>query len=422
MSLSTRIFVALAAGALLGVLAKLPGASWLHVTLLALEPLGAIFIRLIGMVVVPLVIASLFVGVASLGDLRRLGRLGGRTLGWFAVTTVLAATIGGTAAVLTRVGQGMDRATLPPGDARFEVPMMNVPGPVATTWAQPIIDIMPRNPVAAAAEGDLLPLIIAVCIFAAAATVVSAERRRPVVAFFEGVNDLAMVVIGWVMQLAPAAVFVLIGGLVARTGAAVLQSLAFFMTVVVAALLVHVTLVLLPAVRVAARFGPLAFVRGVSDALVLAFSTASSAATLPVSMAAARRLGLPADVVSFVLPMGATVNKNGAAVYKAVTAIFIAHLAGMEIGIVPFVTVVLTSAVAAFAGAGVPGSSLVTTMMTLNAIGLGANAAAGIALVAGVDRPLDMCRTTVNTFGNLVGAAVVGRAGGGVAPTGGSLS
>jgi Na+/H+-dicarboxylate symporter len=143
---------------------------------------------------------------------------------------------------------------------------------------------------------------------------------------------------------------------------------------------------------------------------MMAFSTASSNVTLPVSMEAARnRLGIPADVVSFVLPAGATLNKNGAAVYKAVTAVFIAHLYGVQLHGAERLTIVLASTVAAFAGAGVPGSSLVTTLIVLNAIGLGSHAAAGIALVAGIDRPIDMVRSTVNTLSNLIGAAWIGR-------------
>ena len=162
--------------------------------------------------------------------------------------------------------------------------------------------------------------------------------------------------------------------------------------------------------RFGAKVGVVRFFRSVSDALLLAFSTASSSATLPVSMAAARdRVGVSNEIVSFMLPSGATLNKNGAAVYKAVTAVFIAQLYGIPIDGAQMITIVLTSTLAAFAGPGIPGSSLVTTLIVLNAIGLGTNAAAGIALVVGVDRPLDMCRTTVNTLGNLVGVAVVAR-------------
>jgi Na+/H+-dicarboxylate symporter len=409
-TLSTRILVALIAGVVIGALARVPSLWWWRDAVLAVEPVGIIFIRLITMVVVPLVIASLFVGIASLGDVRRLGRIGGRTLAWFAITTAAAAATGVTVATLAHVGRGMTAGALTAVPGQIEIHAHAASADSYPGWMRSLIDMTPQNPIASAAQADLLPLIIAVCVFGAAATVVPAERRRPVVAFFEGVNDLAMVVIGWVMRLAPAAVLVLIAVVVAKTGIDVLGGLFVFMLVVVGALCLHVVVVLLPALRVGARMGVRHFVRASSDALLLAFSTASSTAALPVSMAAAERLGVPRDVAGFALPTGTTINKNGAAVYKAVTAVFIAQLAGLHLGPMQLLTIAVVSTMAAFAGAGVPGSSLVTTMIVLNAIGLGENAAAGIALVAGVDRPLDMARTTVNTIGNLVGAVVVGRA------------
>jgi Na+/H+-dicarboxylate symporter len=173
---------------------------------------------------------------------------------------------------------------------------------------------------------------------------------------------------------------------------------------------VHVILALAPALRLGAGRPLVEFFRSTSDALFLAFSTASSNATLPVSMAAATdRLGVPGDITSFVLPAGASLNKNGSAAYKAVTAVFIAHLYGLPLGAAAMITIVLMATIAAFAGAGVPGSSLVTTLIVLNAIGLGPRAAAGMALVAAIDRPLDMCRSAVNTMSNLVGAAWVAK-------------
>jgi Na+/H+-dicarboxylate symporter len=253
-------------------------------------------------------------------------------------------------------------------------------------------------------------LIVAVCVFGAAATVASSEGRATVVRFFEGVNDLSLIVITWLMRLAPAGVFVLIAVAIAKSGFGLLAQLAEFALVVVIALAVHVLVVYLPALRLGARMGLRYFTRSVSDALLLAFSTASSNATLPVSIAAARdRLQISPDVVGFVLPAGASINKNGAAAYKAVTAVFLAQLYALPLTGGTMLTIALTATLAAFAGTGVPGSSLVTTLIVLNAIGLGPHAAAGIALVAAVDRPLDMCRTTVNTFGNLIGAAWVAR-------------
>lgn len=411
MKLQTRIFLGVAAGIAAGGLTKLAGAETLRGIVIGFEPFGTVFIRLITMVVVPLVVASLFLGVASLGDLRRLGRIGGKTLAYFLVTTVLAAVIGLTIASLANLGGALDPATRSSLTAQGESP--SAAAAVAArppTLVQTFVDMTPQNPFASAAQGDLLPLIIAVCIFAAAATVIRGEGKRAVVSFFEGMNDLSMVVIGWLMWLAPYAVFVLIAVTVAKSGLDLLASLAAYSVVVVVGMAVHVVLVLLPALRFGAKLGVAHFLRSVSDALMLAFSTASSNVTLPVSMAAAKqRLGLSNEIVSFVLPSGVTLNKNGAAVYKAATAVFLANLYGLSLGPAQWVTIVLTTTMASAAGAGVPGSSLVTTLIVLNAIGLGPHAAAGIALVVAVDRPLDMCRSTVNTISNLIGAAWIGR-------------
>jgi Na+/H+-dicarboxylate symporter len=408
MKLDHQILLGFGAGAAIGFVSRLHGASLLQNMLISLEPVGTIFIRLITMVVVPLVVASVFVGVASLGDTKTLGRVGGKTLLYFLLTTAAAATIGLLVAVATDVGNGLSTgardglAGQPPAAAAMATPSV----------VQMIVEMIPQNPFASAAQGgaDLLPLIIAVCIFGAAATVIRGEGRDTVVRFFEGVNAIAMVVIRWLMRLAPVAVFALIAAAIARSGLGLLDQLLTFAGVVLLALAIHVCVVLVPALRLGARVGVVTFVKATSDALLLAFSTASSNATLPVSMAAAKdRLKISDDIVGFVLPPGASLNKNGSAAYKAVTAVFIAHLYGVSLTGAMLATVVVMATVAAFAGAGVPGSSLVTTLIVLNGIGLGPRAAAGIALVAAVDRPLDMCRSTVNTISNLVGAAWIAR-------------
>jgi Na+/H+-dicarboxylate symporter len=258
-----------------------------------------------------------------------------------------------------------------------------------------------------------------VCIFGAAATAIQTEGKRAVLSFFNGVNDLSMVVIRWLMTLAPGAVFLLIAATVAKSGLDLLRSLALFCAVVVAAMIVHVAVVLVPVLRVGARMGVADFFRKTGDVLMLAFSTASSSVALPASIEAARdRLGVSNEVASFVLPTGVTLNKNGSGVYKAVTAVFIANLYGVALGPGTLITIVLVSTVAAFSGAGVPGSSLVTTLIVLNAIGLGAHSEAAIALVVAVDRPLDMVRSMVNTTANLVGAVWISRSEIGVSPAG----
>ena len=413
MKLHTRILAGLAAGVAIGAVARAVPA--LGAVVEWLEPAGTIFIRLITMVVVPLVIASLFVGVTSLGDIRRLGRIGGRTLAYFLITTVLAAVIGMTVALVAQTGTGLDPAvrdsiagrmagTGPPASSAAVVP----------TFVQTLVGMVPQNPIAAAAQGDLLAVIFTVIVFGAAATTLTEEKRRPLVALGTAVNDVSLVVIQFLMRLAPAAVGILIAVTVLRSGLDLLWSLAGYATVVIVGLVLHVALVLLPILRFTARMGVRTFLQATGHVLLLAFSTASSSVTLPVSLAAAReRLGVPPAVASFVLPTGTTLNKNGAAVYKAATAIFLAHLYGVHLDAGQLVTIVLTTVVASSAGAGVPGSSLVTTLIVLNAIGLGPNAAAGIALIAGIDRPLDMCRTAVNTLSNLVGAVVVAQGEGG---------
>jgi Na+/H+-dicarboxylate symporter len=401
MKLERKIFVGLVAGVALGTISRIADVEALRAPLIALEPVGMAFIRLVTMVVVPLVIASLFVGVAALGDIRRLGRIGGKTLGYFLGTTFVGAVIGAAVGLIALRREALAAAER----AGASLAVTKTP-----TLLETLLAMVPQNPFASAAQTDLLPLIFAVCIFGAAATVISDTGRQSLLTFFGAVNELCMVVIRWIMMLAPFAVFLLIAALVARLGLDVLQRLLHFSLVVVAALALHVLITLIPLLRVGARLGVLRFFRNVSDALLFAFSTASSNATLPVSMAASRyRVGISNEITSFVLPAGATINKNGSAIYKAVTAIFIAQLYGVTLGPAQVIAIVLLSTFAAFAGAGVPGSSLVTTLIVLNGIGLGTQAAAGIALVASVDRPLDMCRTTVNTIGNLIGTAVIAR-------------
>jgi Na+/H+-dicarboxylate symporter len=411
MRLHSRILVGLGAGLAAGGIARLEWGAPVARMLEWIEPAGTIFIRLITMLVVPLVAASLFIAIASLGDVRRLGRIGGRTLGYFLGTTVVGALIGLSAAMVFGAGSGLDPAVRDAIAGRFAST-----GATATTnlsavpsLAQTLIAMVPVNPIAAAASGDLLAMIVAVVAFGAAATVLTAERRAALVTIATAVNDAAMVVIGWLMQAAPPAIAILIATTVLRSGMDLLQSLAAYALMVVAALALHAVVVLVPLLRLGAQLGVARFFREAADALLLALSTASSSVTLPVSLAAAGRLGVGSAVASFVLPAGTTLNKNGAAVYKAATAVFLANVYGVDLGVAQMLTIVVTTVVASSAGAGVPGSSLVTTLIVLNAIGLGPNAAAGIALVAGIDRPLDMCRTAVNTMSNLVGAAWVSR-------------
>jgi Na+/H+-dicarboxylate symporter len=411
MTLTTKILLGLGGGVLLGGAARLSGADGFVDFVVSLEPIGGAFIRLITMVVVPLVVASLTVATASVGSGRNLAGIGGRTLAYFLVTTGIAVAIGIALALIVQPGVGMDPATRDALALEFGGAVDAAPAAAAERGLLDILVAMiPRNPVAAAANMDLLPLIIATVLFGAAVGTIAEERRRVVIAFFEAINDTAMVIIGWLMKLAPYAVFVLIAATVARFGVELLQRLLLFALVVVAGCVLHVAGTLTLALRFLARVGVVPFFRAIAEAPLLAFSTASSNATLPVSMdVAERKLGISNRVTSFVVPLGATLNMNGSALYKGATAVFILQVYGQAIGVQELLTILITASAAAVAGVGIPGSSLITTLIVLNAVGLGSNAAAGIALVVGIDRILDMFRTAVNVTGDLTCAAFIAR-------------
>ncbi len=413
MRLSTKILVGLVGGIAAGGSARLFGMDWLVNLLVSLEPLGNGFISLITMVVVPLVVGSLTVATASVGGGRKLAGIGGRTLGYFLATTVIAVGIGTGLALVVQPGVGMDPATRDAIAVEYQADVAAV-APTAAA-GRGLLDVLvamiPRNPVAAAARMDLLPLIVATVLFGAALGTIAEERRRVVVTFFQAINDTAIVIIHWFMKLAPYAVFVLIAATVARFGLDLLQRLFVYSLVVVMGCAIHVSGTLALALRFLARVRIGVFLRAVAEAPLLAFSTASSNATLPVSMdVVERKLGISNRVASFVVPLGATLNMNGSALYKGATAVFIFQVYGLPIGAPELFTILVTATAAAVAGVGIPGSSLVTTLIVLNALGLGPQAATGIALVVGVDRILDMFRTAVNVTGDLTCAAYVARA------------
>lgn len=414
MQLYTKISIALIAGAVVGLLANFLGIDPLTRLLVAIEPIGTGWIRLITMVVVPLVFASLVVGTASLGDITKLGRIGGKTVVYYIGTTAIAVTIGLVLSNLVEPGSRIDpsaleglRSTyLAEGASRVEL----------AREAPRLIDILlgmiPKNPVEALAAGDMLPIIFFAIFFGAAVSALPMERREHVVGFFDGVNEAAMVMIHWIMKLAPYAVFALIGAVVARFGLDVLKSLLLYSLVVIAGLLLHVAVTYTAAIRLLARRSPLDFFRRIREAQLIAFSTSSSNATLPVSMEVAEeKLGVEKEVSSFVLPLGATINMDGTALYQAVATMFIAQVLVGEISLTAQFGIVLTATLASIGAAGVPSAGIIILVVVLEQAlaGTGVDPAAGIALVLGVDRILDMCRTAVNVTGDLTAAAVIDR-------------
>jgi Na+/H+-dicarboxylate symporter len=416
MQLYTKITIGLVLGAVAGTVINATGMAampwWTGGALPFLNFVGNAFIRAITMIVIPLVAASLLIGVASLGDLRKLGRMGGKTLGYYLMTTAIAITIGLTLATLIRPGAYIGAASRDALAAEFgeaAAGRLELAAERPGVW-DVLLNMIPTNPVAAAAQGNLLALIVFVIIFAAAVTLIPPARRDSILTFFHGVNDASLIIINWIMRLAPYAVFALIAATISRFGLDVLQSLAMYSGVVVLGLLLHAFGTYGTLVTVLARLNPLEFFRRIREVPLIAFSTSSSSATLPVTMEKAEEnLGVSKSVSSFVLPLGATVNMDGTALYQGVATIFIAQVYGLELGFAALLTIVLTATLASIGAAGVPSAGIITLILVLQSVGLAEQAAIGIALILGVDRLLDMLRTAVNVTGDLSCAAFVAR-------------
>jgi Na+/H+-dicarboxylate symporter len=416
--LYTKIAIALILGASAGLVANIFDVEWLVTALVAIEPAGTAWIRLITMVVIPLVMASLVVGTATLGDITKLGRIGGKTMVYYLATTAIAVSIGLLVSNLVSPGSHMDPAALESlrstylteGASRVEI-AQQAPGLVEV-----LLEMIPRNPVQAMASGDMLPIIFFAIFFGAAMSVLPERRKAPLLGVFEGVNDAAMVMIHWIMKLAPYAVFALIGAVIARFGADVLGSLLVYMLTVLGGLALHLTLTYPAALRFLAHVKPLAFFRRIREVPLIAFSTSSSNATLPVTMEVAEeKLGVSKEVSSFVLPLGATINMDGTALYQAVATMFIAQVLVGDISLVAQLGIVLTATLASIGAAGVPSAGIIILIVVLQqALPPGVDPAIGIALILGVDRILDMCRTAVNVTGDLTAATVISRSEGGV--------
>jgi Na+/H+-dicarboxylate symporter len=412
MQLYTKILIGMAAGTVLGLTANLLEIVWLRDFFIAIEPIGTAFIRLITMVVVPLVAASLLLGTASLGDLRKLGRIGGKTVTYYLATTAVAVTIGLLVSNLIRPGSRIDPETRDSLAAAFQDQAGQAVALAAErpSVVQTLLNMIPTNPIRAAADMDLLPLIVFTILFGAALTLVEEQRKQAVLRLAEGVNQAVMVLIDWIMKLAPYAVFALIAAVVARFGVDLLQSLVFYALAVVGGLLLHAAITYGLVLQFLVKINPLTFLRRIIEAPLVAFSTSSSNATLPVTMEVAEeKLGISNAVASFVCPLGATINMDGTALYQAVAVMFIAQIYGIPLTVGDQLTVVLTATLASIGAAGVPGAGIIILILVLNSVGLGGHAAAGIALILGVDRILDMLRTAVNVTGDLTAASFVAR-------------
>ena len=408
--LHTRILLGLFLGAAAGVTANLLYHD--HPTLLWIVdniayPVGQVFLRLLFMIVVPLIFCSISLGVASLGDLGKVGRIGGKTLGFFLATTALAAILGLTLVNVVRPGESLDVGTRTALLAEYadEASEKTALAESSGFGINTFVNIIPRNPIDAAARGDMLAVIFTALILGIALTRIAPERAAPVMRVLEGIGDAIMVVIDLAMHIAPFGVFGLIFSVTAKFGFEVLQSLALYVIMVLTALAVHQFLILPGLARVLAGISPITFLRRARAMMITAFSTSSSNATIPTTMETAQRnFGVPKQIAGFVIPLGATMNMNGTALFEGMTVLFLAQVFGLDLSLAQQAVVVGMCVITAVGAAGVPGGSIPLLVMVLIMVGIPGE---GIALILGVDRILDMSRTVPNVTGDLLTSIVI---------------
>lgn len=412
MKLHNRIVAGMAAGAVLGVCAHTLAGNTPWLTALVVnvaQPVGTVFLRMLLMTVVPLVFASLVLGVVGFGDVRRLGRVGGRTLGYFLLSTTLSIVVGLVLVNTVRPGDGMPPETR---DAllenyRTQADDLAPTGEAAGFGVHLLVNLVPRNPLEAAVNMDMLGVIFFSLVFGVALTLIPADRARPMIGVIDALAQVIVRIIDMAMLLAPYGVFALVFAMTARFGWPLLAQLGVYMGVVLAGLLLYAAVGLSVLVRVFGGVSPRVFWKGARTSIVTAFSTSSSSATLPTNIAVAQReFGVPPAIAGFVLPLGATMNMNGTALYEGVTVLFLAQVFGVDLDLTAQLTVAVLAVVTAVGAAGVPGGSLPLMMVVLATVGVPPE---GIAIILGVDRLLDMARTTLNVTGDLTAALFVAR-------------
>jgi proton glutamate symport protein len=372
-----------------------------------LAPVGEVFLRLIKMVIIPLVFASLLVGVAGLGDIRKLGRLGGKTMGYFILTTTVAICIGLAFANIIKPGDFIAPEEKKELLAQYQADASKKTQAAADkpSTVETLLNIIPENPVKSMAGGEMLQIIFFACFFGIALTLIPGEKGKQVISFFESVNEAMVMCVHLVMKLAPYGVLALVANVVGQSGASVLIALGVYTLTVMAGLFTHAVAVYTSVVRIFGGVGPLDFWRAMRPAQLLGFSTSSSSATLPVTMECAEQnLGISKQVSSFVLPLGSTINMDGTALYQGVAAVFIAQVFDIHLGLGAQLQIVLTATLASIGTAGVPGVGMITLALVLTSIGV---PTAGVALILGVDRILDMFRSATNLTGDASAAVMV---------------
>ena len=389
------ILVGMILGAVLGAL----GGYFLPEFFLSIKFIGTLFLNALKMVVVPLIVASMIVGVTSLGDIRKLGGIAWKTIFYYLVTTSFSVLIGIILVNIIRPGEGV-------GDFGSFIPDI-----VASSKEKTLVDVLlgmiPPNIIKAAAETKVLPLIVFSLFFGGVLTTIG-EKGKPVIAFFEGLNAAIMKLVVYIIYFAPVGVLALIGSIVAENTASLQQlvsSMGYYALTVILGLLIHAVVVIPLIMKIFTKKKPFTYFVNMGQALATAFSTASSSATLPLTMElVVEKNEVDNRAASFVLPLGATINMDGTALYEAVAALFIAQIYGIDLSLGQQIVIFLTATLASVGAAGIPHAGTVTMVFVLSAVGLPLE---GIGLIWAIDWFLDRCRTTVNVWGDSVGAAVI---------------
>lgn len=413
--LHVQIVAGLVFGVVYGVAAVHFG--WLDFTRDWINPWGTIFIRLLKLIAVPLVLTSLICGVASLSDITKLSRIGGKTLALFTVTTLIAVTIGLTLALAVKPGlavpQEMRDTLQTTYQAELESSSSAIQSAKETGPLQAVVEIVPDNIFRASADNSaMLQIVFFAILFGIGLIQIESHKSAAVIAVFEGINDVIIRMVDLIMVIAPFGVFALIAKTItafAEQGMGqvlqLLSALGLYCLVVVIGLCIHGFVIYPAFLKVLSPMRVSTFLRGILPVQLLAFSTSSSGATLPLTMEVAERdLGVSEEVASFVLPLGATVNMDGTALYQGVAAVFIAQTTGMDLTLVQQLTIILTSVLASIGTAPVPGAGIIMLVVILESVGVPSS---GIALILGVDRILDMLRTAINVMGDTLVAVIV---------------
>lgn len=391
MNLSVKILISLVLSVVVGLMAGVDGLPFIKWWI---APVGTIFINLIKMVIVPIVFTSLVVGMTSLGDLKKLGRIGIKTIFIYLFTTAIAIVIGFIVAGIIHPGIGLEMTA---GDA--------VKVKEAPSIMQVLVAMVPTNPVASMAKADILPIIIFALFVGVGILQVGGKKSQLLIDWFDATAEVSYKIINMVMQFAPIGVFCLLLPVVAENGPKVLLPLLSVIACMALGSVIHAVAVYSSMARIWGNTSPLKFFRGMSEAILIAFTTCSSAATLPINMKNCQeKLGCSRDITSFVLPLGATINMDGTAIYMGVCSLFIANVYGIDLTMAQMGMIILTGTLASIGTAGVPGAGLIMLSMVLLSVGLPME---GLALVAGIDRILDMFRTTVNITGDAAVTCVI---------------